>query len=162
MEGRTRSRLSGSKYLSSTLSLITSQSANLSDIEKSKRGPSRFQSQTFLKYLSGKTHPVPVRPVHRIVRIAVIGHVDRRCGRGDYPGIGLGLGRGTRANPCRVEQRHAPADDSTGDAPYNARLEPAAVTSSQSAVTRSQKLLSGPAAKAGRFLFEREPKTYEH
>ena len=86
----------------------------------------------------------------------------RRCGRGDYPGIGLGLGRGTRANPCRVEQRHAPADDSTGDAPYNARLEPAAVTSSQSAVTRSQKLLSGPAAKAGRFLFEREPKTYEH
>ena len=35
----------------------TSQSANLSDIEKSKRGPGRFQSQTFLKYLSIKTHP---------------------------------------------------------------------------------------------------------
>jgi hypothetical protein len=34
----------------------------------------------------------------------------------------------------------------------------AAVTSSQS-VTRPQ--MSGPAAKAGRFLFEREPKTYE-
>jgi hypothetical protein len=80
----------------------------------------------------------------------------RRCGSGDYPGIRLGLGRGgvTLFDATR-------ADDSTGDAPYNARLNPAAVTSSQSAVTRPQKLLSGPAAKAGRFLFEREPKTYE-
>ena len=66
-----------------------------------------------------------------------------------------------RGKPLYVSHGRARNDARLYNSPYNARLDPAAVTSSQSAITRPRKLLSGPAAKAGRFLFERELKTYE-
>src|SRR5262249_37086558 len=73
-------------------------------------------------------------------------------------GLALGVGHG----PTRVASNNAtpPQTTAPGTHPAMPSLTPAAVTSSQS-VTRPQKLLSSPAAKAGRFLFEREPKTYE-
>ena len=36
-------------------------------------------------------------------RAGELGMDCRRCLPGDYLGLGLGLGRGTWANPCRIE-----------------------------------------------------------